>query len=256
MFDHLGFAAVFEGQSGLSVDALARRSVVFNGATLREVDFSGLQFASFSARATNFERCRFDNTAFSGGMFGVQVQSAYRGCTFSAIGLGDVNPGQARFEDCLFDAATPLRGWRSQAAEFIRCRFQGILRECIFDGEPRGMWARPGWLKPPRTKNGFEGNDFSAAELFDCNFRFGVDIGANSWPSGAEYVRFDRPIERIAGARPMVEGWPEPARRDGLNMLDVLGGPGYQEQREYFGRRDSMAVIPRAVRDAVWALLT
>ncbi len=255
-FDHAPFAAVFEAQSGLSAGVLARRPVVFTGAMLREIDFSGLELAGFSARGTTFEGCRFENTAFFGGMFAVQVQSTYRRCTFSARGLGEVDPGQARFEDCDFNAATQLRGWHSQAGEFIRCQFSGTMRQCIFDGEPRGMWISTERLEPPRTKNRFEGNDFSAAELVDCDFRFGIDIGANIWPSGPDYVRVQRPMQRIAAARPVVEGWPEAARRDGLIMLDVLAGPGYQKQTEYFGRRDSMAVIPPGVRDAVWTLLT
>ncbi len=106
-----------------------------------------------------------------------------------------------------------------------------------------------------RSRNEFRGNDFRSAEIIDCRFWFGVDIGAQSWPDDPIYLRLDRWPERVAAARSRVAVWPEgPEKEYAEDLLMSLGDYGMAEQEEAFLRRDDVRRIP-AVRDRLYELL-
>lgn len=69
-------------------------------------------------------------------------------------------------------------------------------------------------------RNEFRGNDFSQTDLIDTAFKFGIDISAQRWPQGPEYIRLDRLAERFARARKEIEAWSsESDRRPGVGSL-------------------------------------
>jgi hypothetical protein len=147
-----------------------------------------------------------------------------------------------------------MKGWADTAAEFVDCRFTGRLRECKFWGRPHFQWLEPGRLRPPRTTNAFHGNDFSDADIDDVGFVGGVNLSLQRLPKGPQYVRINRPLERIALARAAVSGWPEgPDRNEAMIMLDVYG-EGMEEQAELFANRWELGV-PREIADRIWSLL-
>jgi hypothetical protein len=103
--------------------------------------------------------------------------------------------------------------------------------------------------------NQFRGNDFSAADLEDVGFVGGIDLDQQRLPTGPQYVRLDRPLARIAKARPMVERWePGEAREEALILLEVYSGGGVEEQGELFANRWETGA-PHDVCEQFWRLL-
>lgn len=232
-------------------------SIQFKGATLEGVDLRGLSFGTFSAGASEFRDCDFRGARFiRDGRFGsVGKQSRYIGCRFDGADLRAMwSLGNVRFERCSFDDAK-IHDWWGDAAEFIDCHFAGRLTMCRFEGRVWNPgWLEPGRLDPPRDRNEFHGNDFRAAELIDCGFRHGIDINANLWPDGPEYIRLDRFPERIDRARAIIEAWADDAaRKEGLSILAIYSRHGYEEQREFFTRRDNMGTSPEVAE--TWRIL-
>jgi hypothetical protein len=227
-------------------------NVEFEAITVHDVDFSGFRFESFGAEGTRFTGCDFTQTSIVG-FLGVRRQSVFSQCTFAQTRLRDAQPGQARFVDCEFDRID-ITGWSAVASEFVGCRFSGPVRRCKFWGKPFGAWLETP-LSPPRDKNEFVDNDFTDAVLEDVGFVGGIDLARQRLPTGPEYVRIDRPLERILRARPIVEHWqPEEDREEGLILLAVYSEDGFEEQAELFVNRLETGA-PRHVAERVWSLL-
>jgi hypothetical protein len=219
--------------------------------SIRDVDFSGVRFDQFLAEGTRFIRCNFTDSQLEGS-FGVRHQTRFEHCVFVATSMSGVDPGQARFIACRFENANMFR-WDALAAEFVDCEFSGVLSECNFWGKPSDDWIERG-LKPRRATNEFRGNDFQAAELLSVAFKGGIDIRAQRWPAGPEYITLDRLQERIRRARPIVGRWADDERAEAELMLEIYSTGGYEEQDELFAHRWELGV-PRAVADRVWCLL-
>jgi hypothetical protein len=224
--------------------------VNFEGATLVDVDLTNTRFQGLAASGSVFERCNFRAMVAEGGAMGGNPQVVYRDCLFERAVLGDVAPGNARFERCTFQ---DLRGWRANATEFVECRFLGRLEDVKFFGRPwdvaSGRYDR---LKPPRTVNEIAGNDFSQARLTDVDFIYGVDLSLQELPRGDECVRLSRLPERLASAQTTVEReWTGREREEALTMLSYFADPW---QQELFVRRD-IDLASREVRERVWDLL-
>lgn len=227
-----------------------RPDVEFGAVTIRAMSFAGMHFEQFSAEGTKFVNCDFSGARLEG-WFGVRRQTRFEDCLFDGTRMSDVEPGQARFVRCQFSAVT-IRGWNAAANEFIDCRFAGLIKQCNFWGRPAQEWMER--MRPARPTNEFRGNDFRAAELIDVSFKGGIEISAQRWPDSPDYIRLDRLRTRIELARPVLEAWQEPARADGVLMLDVYSKHGYEVQDELFAHRWDLG-LPRAVADRVWALL-
>ncbi|GLW34759.1 hypothetical protein [Actinoplanes regularis] len=112
--------------------------------------------------------------------------------------------GYTRFVDCTFRNVRFV-GCIANHLEFVGCAFIGRitgLEMCgIFpmaENEYRSVvasLARQGKPEPPgyrelalRERNEIRDNDFTAAELIDVNFRFGVDLTAQRLPAGDDYL--------------------------------------------------------------------
>lgn len=221
------------------------KDVAFERARAREVDFSGLVFATFTAERSEFERCDFESATIRYGPLGLGG-SVFRDCCFDGADLRGVDPGEARFERCSFDEAK-IAKWMTHCAEFVECRFATRIVDSVFSGTPRNCSVR-------RRRNEFKGNDFSRAELIDTVFVGGIDLDDQKLPAGDEYVRIRKAQDRIARARAGVEEWEDPEeRRLALAELEALERFA-EDQDELFVRRQD-ADLPAAVAQQLWALV-
>jgi hypothetical protein len=233
---------------------VAPEGIIFRGASVTGVDFSGLQIAHLQVEQSSFVECSFSRARLANGNLGLaSPPSTYVGCRFDEADLRGVRPGAARFEACRFDGAR-LDGWLCFVSEFIDCHFAGPLREMLVSGRPFPA-ARAEDLG--RSRNAVHGNDFRAAELKGVEFVRGIDIDAQLMPEGEAYVRVPQAPARIAAARREVEHWPDPtARAHAESMLYFYSIRGYEEQATIFTRRDVPGTVPADVRERVWAMLS
>lgn len=225
-----------------------RPDVEFGAVTIRAMSFAGMRFEQFSAEGTKFVDCDFSGAGLEGS-FGVRRQTRFEDCLFDGTRMSDVEPGQARFVGCAFNS-TDVRRWNMAANEFVNCRFNGRLEDCNFWGTLALEWRD----RTRRTVNEFRGNDFSRAELIGVSFLGGIDLSLQTLPDSEDYVRLDRPLDRIRAVRSIIESWSEEERKEARVMLDVFSGPGYEDQPELFAHRWDLHV-PRSVADRVWKLL-
>jgi hypothetical protein len=229
--------------------------VLFRKADITTVDFADTQWRGFQQIGSTFTDCDFSGARFVFAELGTMpTETVFRGCRFDRADLRNAHLGHARFERCDFRNAR-IVGWSSDIAEFVGCRFEGRLEECNFRGRPWGPLGDG--LRPRRERNEFRDNDFSAADLRDCSFLGGIDIAAQRWPTGSEYVRLTSFPQRLAAAGTAVAAWPAGPDRTGAEvMLAVYSHPDQLEQQEAFLRRDDIRIgISPEVRDSVWALL-
>jgi hypothetical protein len=229
---------------------------MFDRVTVRDADFRRATFDAFAPEGCSFEHCDFRGQTLDRRfqpLFSSRRQSAFRDCRFDEADLRSVRPGQARFERCSFEGAK-IDGWESFCAEFIDCHFSGRIANVRIYGRPFGAGAEH--LDPARKVNAFRGNDFRMADLVGVTFVHGVDIAAQRWPEGPEYVVLDKIHQRIAKARLKVLEWREhPAREEALEMLQSAAQL-YSQQMTVIGRRvEERWSAPAAVQERVWETL-
>jgi hypothetical protein len=246
------FTIVSETRRGGRFEPPATGWVSFEEADFSDVDLSGLQLQSFHA-----SRSRFTDCDFSGLRTGAVPRLGgcrYVRCTFDRADLRRANFELARFEHCSFRNAR-IENWNSGTGEFIECTFEGKMRHVQFWGRPNGPFSVG--LKPPRKRNEFHANDFRNAELWDVEFRAGIDLDAQLLPAGPEYIKLDRIIERARLVRPAIEAWPAGEERKlALARLDMFADPArHADQRIMFVNRNDFRSLPAAVSDRVWAAL-
>jgi uncharacterized protein YjbI with pentapeptide repeats len=249
------------------------RSVSFDGVTLEGVDLSGSRFDHAMIKGSTFLDCDFRGVKFEHVVgFDAEWPSAFVGCKFDRADLRNLSdPSTSRFEGCTFRQAK-IFGWNSWCGEFVDCLFEGRLESVLFAGRPTKCYeiidsARataielgidvPDVTPPPRrASNEFRGNDFSSADLVNVEFRYGVDIAAQRWPEGPDYLRFDRWRVRLARTRSVVETWPvSKEQADALALLALYDGGGWEEQSEVFLPRDALSYCGRDLREKLVTLL-
>jgi uncharacterized protein YjbI with pentapeptide repeats len=228
----------------------------FARVTLEDVDFRRASFNHFASDGCLFVNCDFREMRLDRKfqpLFSGKRQSIFRECHFDGADLRKMDPGQARFERCTFDNAV-IDGWSTQCAEFVECHFAGPIVRTKFFGRPWGPGAQR--LDPPRGLNEFTGNDFASADLRETAFVMGIDIAAQQWPTGPEYIRLDRIHQRITKAHAEIIRWNElDARKDALAMLQAASVL-YAQQKDIFLRRDDLrASSSWDVEAKVWAVL-
>jgi Pentapeptide repeats (8 copies) len=221
------------------------KEVVFKRARARDVDFSNLVFATFTAERSEFERCEFESVTIRYGPLGLGG-SVFRDCRFDRADLRGVDPGEARFERCSFDDAK-IAEWMTHCAEFVGCRFATRIVGSVFSATPLNCSGR-------RKRNEFTGNDLSRAELIDTVFVGGIDLDEQKLPAGDEYIRIRDAAKRLGRARKAVEEWEDAdERRLALVEIEVLGRFA-EEQNDLFVRRVD-ADLPASVARRLWTLL-
>jgi uncharacterized protein YjbI with pentapeptide repeats len=228
---------------GVRFETDGKESVSFWDAQVDHVDFSGNRFWNFWTDASRFSRCDFRNVKFDALRLGntegaVFTDSAFDGADLSA----EAALGRVRFERCSFDGAK-AEGWFSFEGEFVDCSFATKVVECTFHGHEREDERRilDRLFRRPLRPNEFRGNDFRQAELRWTVFTRGIDISAQLWPEGEEYVRLDRVPERLARVRETLLARPRSERREELlRLLDEFYGFLWAGQEEVFTRRERL----------------
>ncbi|MFI6780624.1 hypothetical protein [Micromonospora sp. NPDC050276] len=169
------------------------------------VDFSRQGLTGLVGVGARFERCRFDGLRFQDVALGSGMElSQFVECSFDGALLTG-GAGYSRFVGCTFRDAE-IRDLTASYLELIDCVFTGRIRSTTFWGAPPpgsaerfasnlAFLARQGRAEPPgyralalRESNEFHGNDFSAADLVDTAFRYGVDLTRQRLPSGPDYL--------------------------------------------------------------------
>lgn len=234
-------------------DAPPDRVVAISRATLRGVDFRKARFDSFSLAGVLFISCDFRMIRFDKrlqGLFTAAPRSTFRDCKFDGADLRRVRPGLARFERCTFDDAA-IDGWRTEAAEFVDCRFAGALGTVVFYGRPSG---NAGHLVD-RKRNDFSGNDFRDADLDHVTFTGGIDLRTQRLPRDERYVWLDRFPQRVARARTEIVRWDVQEERiaaqDMLRELTVR----FRDQADVFASRMGASGAAARVQTRVWTEL-
>ena len=231
------------------------RVVAMNRATLRGVDFRKARFDSFSLAGVLFVSCDFRMIRFDKklqGLFTAAPRSTFRDCKFDGADLRRVRPGLARFERCTFDD-TAIDGWRTEAAEFVDCRFAGSLGTVVFHGRPTGNAGRI--VESARKRNEFSGNDFRDADLDHVTFTGGIELRTQRLPRDERYVLLDRFPQRLARARTDIVRWEvQEERVAALDMLRDLT-TRFRDQNEIFASRMAGAGPAARVQTRVWAEL-
>jgi hypothetical protein len=166
---------------------------------------------------SHFDRCSFAQLCVDYAVFGSgRERSEFVDCIFDGSRLRAPVVGEARFVRCSFRGVELLE-WRS-AADFVDCVFSGVARDCIFHG----------WGEDPvtgeRTRTAeFCGNDFSAMELIECDFRRGIDLRRQTLPAGEGYVFLEDANTALRSAAEAVRRWvDEESRREALLTIEIL----------------------------------
>jgi hypothetical protein len=227
--------------------------VAFDGALVERVDFSRRRFEYLATAGSTFIDCDFTRVRIRSGFLDASRTSRFIGCRFDGLQPGALLWGVSRFEHCSFENVR-WKGWQPDAAEFVECRFSGRFDGVVWSGVPVPPFNTPDRLIPWRTRNEFRGNDFSRADLRFPEFRNGLDVLANTWPSGPSYLLLDRLPERIERALAEVSRWAEGEQRERalwwLRLHREAGG-----QAEVLIRPADWDVRPAETWPRLWASL-
>jgi uncharacterized protein YjbI with pentapeptide repeats len=229
--------------------------VSINRATLRGVDFRKARFDKFSLAGCLFVSCDFRAIRFDvryQPLFAALPQTTFRDCRFDGADMRRVRPAFARFEKCTFDD-TAIDGWKTEASEFVGCRFAGALGTVMFYGKPRGPSGRA--IPLERKRNDFAENDFRDADLDHVVFTLGIDLSTQRLPLSERYVYLDHFPQRLTRASADIGRWDvQEERVAGLDMLRELSGR-YREQNQIFASRVGASGHAARVQTRVWAAL-
>ena len=243
-------------QEGTVFELVGTADVLFDGAEMRNVQFSRQRFSRFTVVGkSRFVNCDFSGCSFQQSLFSHTPQVVYEDCRFDGARFGVIDPGQARFERCSFEE-TRIKEWFCTVAEFVGCSFGGRIEGTVFFGRPFGPGAES--LDPRREINEFSGNDFRKCELIDTAFRMGVDLRQQQLPQGDEYIFVDRLGERTAIVQEEVANWDDPKARDlALALLKGLAEDAAGGQEQLFAMRDDpfLRAVPKRIRYEVWSRL-
>jgi hypothetical protein len=194
-----GNVTVLNLQAAPLSDITILRSVVFDQANVQDVDVV-LDELALTAAWSEFAGCTFRQRSRRLHREGSEPQGSfgwrptiYRNCTFRGVRMrlrAGFSPGEARFEDCLFERCR-FEEHFSFAADYVRCRFVGPMKTAVFFGSD--LEGR---------RNDIEGNDFTEAVLSDnIGFRNDFPVDTQAWPPGIAPPRtVVNPQRRKAGS--------------------------------------------------------
>jgi uncharacterized protein YjbI with pentapeptide repeats len=228
---------------------------LFDHRHLVEADFSGLALLSFCSIGSTFERCCFDGLriekAYASFGAGRDV-SEYIDCSFDGARIA-MGFGVCRFERCSFHKVD-LVNWGCFETEIVDCVFSGRLRRSYFNGTVtrEEMRAHLG-----RTCNEFRGNDFSAMQFIDVDFRTGIDLTEQRLPTGPGYLYIPDAAQALERARTQLVHWQDlELRRKAFVDLALLERKVAEGQEQLFLRiADHYPVAGREAVDALFAVL-
>lgn len=203
-----------------------------DGVDLVDKVFEG-EYEYFGAEGSRFIRCDFSRLkikAFQG--FGQFARCEFIDCSLDRLNLTNVSYlGDALFERCSF-RRTKLTYWHTHRGEFVDCLFEGRFT-MAFSARPAPM------LESDREVNRFEGNDFRKADLVNCRFIGGIDLGRQLLPEGPQYLLLGDWPARVKHARAVFDTWPEERDRTKVEReMRLHEDPFSLMQASYLLRRD------------------
>ena len=147
--------------------------------------FEKSRWDSISISNARLDRCVFvDIHTQSANFGGGRSQSIYTDCVFEACELVFGVIGNARFVRCRFNSCQ-LSHIFGTKLELIDCSFPGTkIEKAVF----HGVFHAATLQEATRERNEFCGNDFSAADLVDVDFRGQIDLTNQLLPAGKDYV--------------------------------------------------------------------
>jgi hypothetical protein len=142
------------------------------------LDLGGVNLADEHVDATGV-----DHIAIGGATLRRIVFENIRGSVFIDSGLSSTECSHLQFTNCVVDRFT-TKGVTFADCRFIDVTFEELfaddstLSTCIFSGAiHKGIFsAKPATSPGATTLPAFEGNDFTACELGDVDFRGGIDL--------------------------------------------------------------------------------
>ena len=239
---------ISSSRNGGRFEAASDEHVTFDGVNFTEVDFRGTQFGYFASRGSIFRGCDFSRVRFRG-VFSDVPQSRFIDCRFDRAVLLHMHVWHARFEQCSF-RDVKIKRWLTYCGEFVDCTFTGKIEETNFFGRPFGPCAER--LAGLRSINEFRGNDFTAAELRDTSFMYGIDLASQHLPQNDRYLLLNQMrtrIERVRFQLSRVES--DQLREQCLRVLAVIETNGSEQEWLFIERRP----LPGVSRDAMDSVL-
>jgi hypothetical protein len=146
-----------------------------------------------------------------------------------------------------------LRDWFCFDVELVDCTFSGRLRGGWFNGTV----PEEDRLTAGREHNEFHGNDFSAMELIDVDFRTGIDLTKQCLPSSSEYVYVPNAAAAVEKARAVVTHWGDlDLRRRAMVEIKILERSVAAGQRQFFLRpAEAYKALGKDAVDQLYGLL-
>jgi hypothetical protein len=221
--------------------------VLLQAETYRHAEWNNLRISQFCSIECKFRDCRFSNIdvdqlTFGGG----KVESVYERCVFDGVRAKLAIVGRSRFVDCDF-INVDLSGFKFIAADLIRCRISGTLRKgyisAVRNKEALAVFGLSG-------ANCIDGNDFSASELVQFDFRGGVDLIKNCPPNKATYIIIS---DGRAAVYNLLDTLPKShlAAEEKVGVaavVDALQSAVEEGQTQLLIREDDFGYLPRASR--------
>ena len=203
----------------------------------------------FGALGCIFEKSDFTRVKPRVIVFGSGTEpTTYRECIFDGGRFKKVIPGLARFERCSF-LDIDLFGFVGHAAEFVDCVSSGIIRGSTFHGRVFASYEDA----TTRVINEFRGNDFSAAQLRDVRFAYGIDLSQQRLPVGDNYVYLPNAAAALAMLRQRhLQAPPSSHRETVFKILSSAEEDIRNGQTQLFLCKDAHVIPDRAIVNAIW----
>jgi uncharacterized protein YjbI with pentapeptide repeats len=148
--------------------------------TIKNADYSGSSFDSFTAVNVKFINCNFTSVDFKNVCFGAGLKNSfYENCVFDHASINAIAPGRASFINCSFQNIF-IKQIFAFNIEMVNCVVSGVIKKGFFNGEI----DKSDYKSLNRKFNRFEGNDFSNAKLGDFDFRTNICLEKQKLPEG------------------------------------------------------------------------
>jgi len=223
--------------------------IVVDHLNLKGEDYSRRKLMKFTAIGARFERCRFDKATIDDASFGSGAEmSEYVECSFDGARLTMGGGEFARFVRCSF-RNVKIDHWFCYVVELVDCVFSGRLETAFFNGAVREEYrSRLG-----RDQNEFHGNDFSAMDLIDVDFRTGIDLTLQKLPLGPKYTYLPDAEAAVDRARAGLTLWTSnlEARHLAIAYLKTLEKNVQNGQKQMLLRKDTYDLSSMVDREAV-----
>ena len=150
-------------------------------------DYSNKILRTIKCLNSKFTNCKFENIRANIWCFGSGPNvTGYINCSFDGSIFASPVVGHARFVNCSFKNVN-IKQFFAHNAEFINCVFSGKLKKALFYGRP--LEDRIQSLG--RSNNEFHGNDFNDLIMSNIDFRDGVDLTKQIFPTSNDHFVID-----------------------------------------------------------------